>query len=50
MQEHAEGPRSEPPIVCRHCGATNSRTATVCEACERPLTGPSPDPETEETA
>jgi len=50
MQEHAEGARSQPPIICQHCGATNPRTATICEACEKPLSRPSPDPKTEETA
>jgi len=45
MQEHAEGPRSQPPIICRHCGAKNPRTATVCTACEKALGRPGPETE-----
>lgn len=40
MQEHAEGPRSKPPLICHHCGAINPPEATLCSKCETALRGP----------
>ena len=40
MQEHAEGPRSQPLVVCKHCGARNEPKAGVCKKCETPLDRP----------
>ena len=34
MQEHAEGPRSKPMKLCKHCGATLKPEEKLCPKCE----------------
>jgi hypothetical protein len=48
MQEHAEGPRSRPMVLCPECGTTNKPGAMKCASCgakldpERPAGGKPP--------
>jgi ribosomal protein L40E len=40
MQEHAEGTRSQKPVICLECGAANDARAKACAKCNAPLPGP----------